>query len=103
MDTYSVIGILNLFKKLPSWILKKCNRKIVKNDEYQEKTEEVGREYIEKSSQCIQEKQNGSKFRWTDKFHPGYERYFELKERNVKRYFKSKNASLWIKRLNKNN
>ena len=68
MESLSAItSLINFFKNLPAWILKKFDRKIVKIDDYKDETLEVDFDYPSKSPQCIEETKNGAKFYWSEK------------------------------------
>jgi len=74
--------------------------KIVSKDEYKSYKLEVKSDYPEQSTECIEEKKNGSKFRWSDKLpSTDYEKYFEIKS-DKRIYFTNNGRTLWIKRKN---
>jgi len=96
----SILTIVNVSKSLLNWILKLCGRKMVKFDIYEIETVKTDMNYPGKSQKCIEEKENGSKFRWSNKFHPGYKKYYEING-NKQRYFQDASGGyLWIKRQN---
>lgn len=98
MESLSAItSLINFFKNLPAWILKKFGRKIVKIDDYKDETLEVDFDYASKSPQCIEETKNGAKFYWSEKYHIGYKKYFEL-DGDTRKYFQHRKQILWIKR-----
>jgi len=93
-------GVQTLAKKLFSLILKKCGKKIVPFDNYNQETVEVGIDYPSESEKCKQEEKKGAQFYWSEKYSTGYEKYYET-EGNTQRYFKCQKMHLWIERPNK--
>lgn len=78
-----------------NFLLKKIGYKIVPLSDYNEETRSVNQNYPSVSPECQNEK--GAEFYWSEKYYPGYEKYFEIKE-SKKIYFKSGEDTLWIKR-----
>lgn len=90
-------SILNYFKDWFSWVLRKCGYKIIRLDEYKEEEVVVDFDYTAKSSKCIEESKHGAIFYWSEKYNPGYKRYFEI-DGNIRRVFEHNGQYLWIKK-----
>ena len=92
-------SLANLIKDCFAIILKKLGYKIVPYDNFIDEELEVDFNFPNDCPDCIEEKRKGAKFFWSKKYRLGYEKYFQLKG-NVRRYFKSRNQFLWIKKNN---
>lgn len=84
-------------KSMAKWLLRKFGYKIVELDDYKEETIPVSRNYSIESAKCIEETRNGSKFYWSEKYYPGYQKYFEI-EGNTRKSFMNGKEILWVKK-----
>lgn len=100
MESFSAFtSLINFFKNLLAWVLKKFGYKIIKADDYKDEILEVDFDYPSKSPQCIEETKNGAKFYWSENYHIGYKKYFEI-DGEMRKYFQYRRQILWIKSLN---
>jgi hypothetical protein len=87
MESLSTLTtIYNAIKNAFSWVLTLFGRKIAKIDEYKDEVVKVKMDYVDSSPQCIQERNNGATFYWSEYHRLGYKKYFEI-DGNIRRFF----------------